>query len=61
MDIFKSFILRWWEAGIFKVAMISLGILIGITWPELFRPFRLELLALFILSTLVILRIWWKQ
>ncbi len=37
MNILKDFTLKWWQAGIFKIALLSLGIIIGSTWPELFR------------------------
>ncbi len=37
MHIFKDFTFKWWQAGIFKIALLSLGVVIGSTWPELFR------------------------
>jgi hypothetical protein len=37
MNIFKDFTLKWWQAGIFKIALLSLGIAIGSIWPELFK------------------------
>ena len=27
MNIFKDFTLKWWQAGIFKIALLSLGII----------------------------------
>ena len=37
MNIFKDFTLKWWQAGIFKIALLSFGIIIGSAWPELLR------------------------
>lgn len=61
MNIFKAFTMKWWEGGIFKVAMISLGIVIGATWPEIFGPLRAALLVVFAVLTFYICWIWWKQ
>lgn len=61
MNIFKSFTLKWWEAGIFKASLISLGIIIGSTWPEIFSPLRAALLVIFAVLTSYICWIWWKQ
>jgi hypothetical protein len=37
MNILKDFTLKWWQAGIFKIAMLSIGIAIGSTRPESFK------------------------
>ena len=61
MNIFKSFTMKWWEGGLFKVSMISLGIVIGATWPEIISPLRALFLALFAVLAIYISWIWWKQ
>ena len=61
MNLFKSFTLTWWETGLFKWSLLALGIVIGATWPELFNPWRTVLLVLFLLPTIYISWIWWKQ
>ena len=61
MNIFKSFTFKWWQAGLFKVALLSLGILIGATWPDVFFQWRSALLVVFALSTVYISWVWWKQ
>jgi hypothetical protein len=61
MNIFKSFTLKWWEGSLFKWSMLSLGILIGATWPEIFLPWRALLGVLFALPSLYITWVWWKQ
>ena len=61
MNIFKTFTLKWWQAGVFKVALISLGILIGMTWPGVFHAWSMLLCLLFALSVAYITWVWWKQ
>jgi len=47
MNIFKTFRLRWWQAGLLTLNS-------DVAW-------RMLLLVLFVLSTASILYIWWKQ
>ncbi len=61
MDIFKDFTLTWWQLGIFKFAMLSLGIIIGSTWPRLFKGWTRFLLPLFLVSAGYITYLWLKQ
>jgi hypothetical protein len=61
MNIFKNFTLKWWQAGIFKLALYSLGIAIGATWPEFFRGWTTLLLLVFLVSVSYVTYIWWKQ
>ena len=61
MNIFKDFTLKWWQAGIFKAAMLSVGIIIGSTWPELFRGWTPFLFVLFFISGGYVTYVWLKQ
>ena len=61
MNIFKDFTLKWWQAGIFKFALLSLGIIIGSTWPELFKGWTLVLFLLFLISGGYVTCVWLKQ
>jgi hypothetical protein len=61
MNLFKSFTLHWWQGGIFKIAMISLGLAIGLTWPEFFIALRPVFWGLFIVLAAYITCVWWKQ
>ena len=36
MNIFKSYTFSWWEMGIFKLALMAIGISIGIYWQSFF-------------------------
>ena len=61
MNIFKDFTLKWWQAGIFKIVQLSLGIIIGSTWPELFKGWIPLLFLAFLVSGGYVGYVWWKQ
>ena len=61
MNIFKSFTLKWWQGMLFKWSLLSLGIVVGASWPDIFNPWRVGLLLLFIFPTVYITWVWWKQ
>lgn len=39
MKLFKPYTYQWWELGVFKVALLLLGIAIGAYWQEAFLPY----------------------
>jgi len=61
MNLFKSFTLKWWEAALFKICTISLGMIVGATWANVFIPLRALLLVICILSSICVTWIWWKE
>jgi hypothetical protein len=61
MNLFKTFTMKWWQTGIFKAMLLSLGVLLGATWPGIFQAWRPELLGVFIVTVFYICWIWWKQ
>jgi hypothetical protein len=61
MNIFKSFTLKWWQAGLFKWSLVSLGIIVGATWPDVFNPMRIPLLILVFVPGIYLTCVWWKQ
>jgi len=61
MSIFKSFTMKWWQSGLFKISVVSLGIVIGSAWPHIFKARRRFLLLTYILPGLYLSRVWWKQ
>jgi hypothetical protein len=50
MSIFKNYTFTWWQAGIFKVCLLALGIAIGSNWPHIFAPVTLLLVIIAIVS-----------
>ena len=61
MNLFKSFTLKWWQAGIFKIGMISFGIALGATWSAFFIQWVILFWTVFILTAGYLSYIWWKQ
>lgn len=61
MNIFKTFTLKWWQAAVFKLSLLSLGLMVGAAWADALNPWRMALLPLFIVSAACITWIWWKQ
>jgi len=61
MNLFKSFTLTWWQGSLFKWSMVSFGIVIGATWPEVFNPLRPLFLVIFAGPAVYLSWVWWKQ
>jgi uncharacterized membrane protein len=61
MNLFKSFALKWWQAGLFKLGLLALGIAIGAYWHNIFGGFLPLLLAIGALCLWYIAVIWWQQ
>jgi hypothetical protein len=61
MNIFKTFTLRWWQAGVFKVGMLALGIAVGAYWYDFFGGYLPGLIAVAAASLAYITYAWWKQ
>jgi hypothetical protein len=60
MDIFKTITLEWWQTGLLKIGLISLGILIGLHWPRI-RKYYWLWWALFLIPSLYILYVWFQE
>lgn len=60
---FHDYILTWWQAGLLKIALIVLGIIIGASWPGTFKKpvvwWILWLVLIVLLVWLVI--VFWPQ
>lgn len=61
MNILKGMKLSWWQVGIFKVSLITFGIIVGLVWSEFFTSILSLLWVIFAVSALYILYLWWKQ
>lgn len=46
MDFFRNYIFTWWQVGILKLALLSLGIAIGSFFANTFLPYFTVLIAL---------------
>jgi hypothetical protein len=61
MNIFKTFTLKWWQTGIFKLGMLALGIAIGAYWHPFFADYLLILTIVAAVSLALVAYVWWKQ
>ncbi len=61
MNLLKTFQLKWWQGSIFKICMISLGLIIGSTWSAFFRNWIVVVGIICIITMLYITYVWWKQ
>jgi hypothetical protein len=46
MQLFKSSTMTWWQMGVFKVSLLSIGAAAGAYWHEAFEPYTLWLVIL---------------
>jgi len=61
MKFFKTFTLKWWQTGLFKLGMLTLGIAIGAYWHALFGGYLVILVILAAVSLAYISYLWSKQ
>ncbi len=61
MNLFKTFSLKWWQAGFFKVGMLATGIAIGAYWHEFFGSYLLLLIIVSVICLVYVTYVWWKQ
>ena len=61
LNIFKSFTFTWWVAALFKVGMLSVGILLGGYFPKIFKNFKAVLWAIAAFSLIYVTAVWLKQ
>jgi putative Mn2+ efflux pump MntP len=61
MNIFKTFTMNWWQIGIFKLSLASIGIILGVYFQEFFIKYILLVGIIFVLSTLYTLILWLRQ
>ena len=61
MNLFKTFTLKWWQAGIFKLGMWAIGIAVGAYWHNLFAGFLPTLIAIAAVCLAYTTYIWLQQ
>jgi hypothetical protein len=57
----KGIKLNWWQAGIFKSAAVSFGILLGIFFYSLLTPLMPLFIVVFLTASSYILWLWFNQ
>ncbi len=58
---FKSFTFTWWQVGLLKLSLLSLGVLVGSPWPGVFLGRREVLVVLFVVPAFYITYLWFRQ
>ena len=58
---FKTFTLKWWQAGTFQVGMLTLGISIGAYWQQIFGGYLPLLIIMAAVSLAYVGYVWWRQ
>jgi len=61
LNIFKTFTLKWWQTGLFKLGMLALGIAIGAYWHVFFGNYLSILTIMAAVSLAFVSYVWWKQ
>jgi hypothetical protein len=61
MNVFKTFTLKWWQAGLYKWGLLSLGIAAGAYWHEFFGDYLIALMIMAAVSLACVTYVWWKQ
>lgn len=58
---FKSYTFTWWQIGIFKLALLSIGIAIGAYWSEFFKNYSVPLIIIAVIASIYIMFVSLKQ
>jgi hypothetical protein len=61
MNPFKNYSLTWWQFGLLKTAMIAFGLAVGATWPGLFAEWLSILWIVFLLPSIYLMFIAFRQ
>jgi hypothetical protein len=59
--LFKPFTFVWWQVGLLKLSLLSLGVVVGLTWPGVFVGWREVLLILFVAPAFYVTYVWFSQ
>jgi len=58
---FKSYTFTWWQIGIFKLALLSIGVAIGAYWSVFFKNYLAPLIIIAIITSAYIMFVSFKQ
>jgi len=61
MTLFQSFTFTWWQVGLLKLSLLSLGMVIGSTWSEVFAGWRDVLGVLFVVPAVYLTYLAFRQ
>lgn len=55
MDIFTPKTFTWWQFGVFKIALLAIGLAAGAYWHEFFAANMLVVIVIAIVASLYVL------
>lgn len=61
MKIFKPYTLNWWQLGILKVALLSMGAIMGAYWHEFFNDNVFAIIIITVIATSYSMYIYFKN
>ena len=61
MNIFKDYTYSWSEIGIFKISLLSIGIIAGTYWYDFFTDNMVFVVGVAVVSTVYIMYVSMKQ
>jgi len=61
MTLFTPITFAWWQVGLLKLSLLSLGVVVGSTWPGVFVGWRALLLVLFVVPAFYLTYVWFRQ
>lgn len=59
--LFQSFTFTWWQVGLLKLALLSLGVVVGSTWPGIFVGWRDVLVVVFVVPACYLIYLSFRQ
>lgn len=60
-NLFRPTLLEWWQMGILKFALVSVGVLLVIYFPKFFKKYKSMWWLIAIVGTVYLLFVWFSQ
>ena len=61
LTFFTPVTLTWWQVVLLKLSLLSLGVVVGATWPGVFVGWREVLLVVFVVPAFYFTYVWFSQ
>ncbi len=61
LTLFKPVTFTWWQVAFLKLSLLSLGVVLGASWPDIFRAWRGVLLVVCVVPAFYLTYVWFQQ